>query len=301
MLARGALRAGGAAPTMLNAANEVAVAAFLAQPDRLSRHRCRRGGDAGAAAPAGTCGSGGGRGVRRGSQTRRRRVRCPPACAGRQHLRESLMLGSLLQYPTSFLQYAIPFVLILSVVVFVHEFGHYWVARRNGVRVEVFSIGFGPEIFGWNDRHGTRWKFCAVPARRLRPDAGRRRCGQRHRRHRPRPASRTASRPSRSGSAWPSSSAGPMANFVFAIVALAILFVVSGRPFTPAEVGQVQPGSPAEAAGLLAGDRITVGRRQPGGELRGPAGPRPRQCGHSRSSSASSARASRSRSPSRRR
>src|SRR6476619_436153 len=60
-------------------------------------------------------------------------------------------------------QYLIPFLIVLSVVVFVHEFGHYWVARRAGVRVEVFSIGFGPELFGRNDRHGTRWKFSAVP------------------------------------------------------------------------------------------------------------------------------------------
>ena len=60
-------------------------------------------------------------------------------------------------------QYLVPFLLVLSVVVFVHEFGHYWVARRNGVRIEVFSIGFGPELFGRNDRHGTRWKFSAVP------------------------------------------------------------------------------------------------------------------------------------------
>ena len=83
-------------------------------------------------------------------------------------------------------QYLIPFLLVLSVVVFVHEFGHYWVARRNGVRIEVFSIGFGPELFGRNDRHGTRWKFSADPARRLRQDAGRRRRGERHRRRRPR-------------------------------------------------------------------------------------------------------------------
>ena len=61
------------------------------------------------------------------------------------------------------IQYLIPFLLVLSVVVFVHEFGHYWVARRNGVRIEVFSIGFGPELFGRNDRHGTRWKFSAIP------------------------------------------------------------------------------------------------------------------------------------------
>ena len=55
------------------------------------------------------------------------------------------------------------FIFILSVIVFFHELGHYWVARRNGVRVEVFSIGFGPEIFGFNDKAGTRWRFSAIP------------------------------------------------------------------------------------------------------------------------------------------
>src|SRR6266851_8877420 len=59
--------------------------------------------------------------------------------------------------------YIIPFLIVLTVLVFVHELGHYLVARRNGVRVEVFSIGFGPELFGWNDRAGTRWKVSAVP------------------------------------------------------------------------------------------------------------------------------------------
>ena len=55
------------------------------------------------------------------------------------------------------------FVVILTVLVFVHEFGHYIIARWNRVRVEVFSIGFGPELFGWWDRAGTRWKFSAIP------------------------------------------------------------------------------------------------------------------------------------------
>ena len=59
--------------------------------------------------------------------------------------------------------YVLPFLIILSVVVFVHEYGHYWVARKNGVRVEVFSIGFGRELFGFNDKHGTRWKFSLIP------------------------------------------------------------------------------------------------------------------------------------------
>src|SRR5215469_17733581 len=61
------------------------------------------------------------------------------------------------------LTYIIPFLLILTVLVFVHEFGHYLVARWNGVRVEVFSIGFGAELFGWRDGAGTRWKFSTIP------------------------------------------------------------------------------------------------------------------------------------------
>jgi membrane-associated protease RseP (regulator of RpoE activity) len=59
--------------------------------------------------------------------------------------------------------YVVPFLVILSIVVFVHEFGHYVIARCNGVRIDVFSIGFGPELFGFNDRAGTRWKFSALP------------------------------------------------------------------------------------------------------------------------------------------
>ncbi len=57
----------------------------------------------------------------------------------------------------------ISFLAVLSVVVFVHEFGHFWVGRRCGVGVTAFSIGFGPELIGWNDRHGTRWKISAIP------------------------------------------------------------------------------------------------------------------------------------------
>src|SRR5271169_2069441 len=64
---------------------------------------------------------------------------------------------------TSGLGYIVPFLLVLTVLVFVHELGHYLVARWNGVRVEVFSIGFGPELFGRWDRAGTRWKFSAIP------------------------------------------------------------------------------------------------------------------------------------------
>ena len=59
--------------------------------------------------------------------------------------------------------YFFSFIVLLSVIVFVHEFGHYYVAILNKVKVEVFSIGFGKEIVGWNDKRGTRWKVCWLP------------------------------------------------------------------------------------------------------------------------------------------
>ena len=151
--------------------------------------------------------------------------------------------------------YVVPFLIILSVVVFVHEYGHYWVARRTGVKVEAFSIGFGPELFGFNDRHGTRWKVSAVPLGgfvKMLGDADATSATAD-----PTTAAAPGSFPSRTvAQRIAIVAAGPMANFVFAIVALAVLFVVSGQPFTPAVVGQVEPDSPAASAGLQAGDKI---------------------------------------------
>jgi regulator of sigma E protease len=162
---------------------------------------------------------------------------------------------------TGGLGYIIPFLVVLTVLVFVHELGHYLVARRNGVRIEVFSIGFGPEIFGWHDRAGTRWKLSAVPLGgyvKMYGDAD------------------ASSLPSgsldamsledrefsfhhkRLGQRVAVVAAGPVANFVFAIVLLAGLFSTVGQPFTPADVGQVQQGSAAEQGGIKPGDTITV-------------------------------------------
>src|SRR3954454_4723557 len=73
------------------------------------------------------------------------------------------VLGVMGGAATSLLGYLIPFLFVLTVVVFVHELGHFLVGRRCGVGVTAFSIGFGPEIIGWNDRHGTRWKLSAIP------------------------------------------------------------------------------------------------------------------------------------------
>lgn len=157
----------------------------------------------------------------------------------------------------TFLQFAVSFVIVLSVVVFVHEFGHYWVARRNKVRVETFSIGFGPELFGRNDRHGTRWKFSAVPLGgyvKMLGDADATSSTLDHAHDRD-----PDSFPSKS--VWQRMAivfAGPAANFIFAVFALAFLFAINGRPFTPPEVGTVQEGSPAAAAGLVSGDRIVA-------------------------------------------
>jgi regulator of sigma E protease len=162
---------------------------------------------------------------------------------------------------TGGLGYILPFLIVLTVLVFVHELGHYLVARYNGVRVEVFSIGFGPELFGWNDRVGTRWKFSAVPlggyvkmfgdadaasapGASLERMTAEERAVSFHHKRLPQRAAIVA--------------AGPVANFVFALVVLAALFATVGQPFTPADVGSVQPGSAAEQAGIKAGDVITA-------------------------------------------
>ena len=158
------------------------------------------------------------------------------------------------------LTYVVPFLLILTVLVFVHEFGHYLIARWNGVRVEVFSIGFGAELFGWWDSAGTRWKFSTIPlggyvkmigdadASSGLPAAGLARLAQ---------ADREVSfHYKRLGQRAAIVAAGPAANFVFAIAVLAVLFMTFGQPYTPPEVGQVQPASAAEQGGIRPGDVI---------------------------------------------
>jgi regulator of sigma E protease len=160
----------------------------------------------------------------------------------------------------SFLWTTFWFLIVLTVLVFVHEFGHYAIARWNGVRIDVFSIGFGPELFGWWDSAGTRWKFSTIPlggyvkmfgdsdASSGQPLPGLGRLAQ---------SERNASfHYKRLGQRAAIVAAGPAANFAFAIVVLTVLFMTFGQPYTPAEVGQVQPGSAAEQGGIRAGDVI---------------------------------------------
>jgi len=161
---------------------------------------------------------------------------------------------------TGGLGYIVPFLIVLTILVFVHELGHYLIARRNKVRVEVFSIGFGPELFGWTDRAGTRWKIGTLPfggyvkmfgegdvlatsdaadAREL--SASERDFSFRHKRL-PQRAAVVA--------------AGPAANFIFAAVAFALVFATVGQSVTQPVVGQVVPSSAAASAGLKPGDRF---------------------------------------------
>ncbi len=164
-----------------------------------------------------------------------------------------------MEVPSGAFGFGLPFLIVLTVLVFVHELGHYLIARWNGVRIEVFSIGFGPEIFGRTDKAGTRWKFSLIPLggyvkmfgdadAASRPDHGVDALSEEERAQ--------AFQHKRLGQRSAIVAGGPLANFLFAILVMAGLFIFVGQPFTPAVVGEVLPGSAAERAGFLSGDRI---------------------------------------------
>jgi regulator of sigma E protease len=151
------------------------------------------------------------------------------------------------------------FLVVLTVLVFVHELGHYLVARRNGVRIEVFSIGFGPELFGWFDRAGTRWKLSAVPLGgyvKMYGDADASSMPSGAIKIMTEDEKAVSFHHKRLGQRIAVVAAGPIANFLFAVVLLAGLFMTVGQQFTLPEVGQVEPNSAAERGGLKPGDTI---------------------------------------------
>ena len=160
--------------------------------------------------------------------------------------------GGLLLYVASFL-------VVLTVIIFVHELGHYWVARWNGVRVETFSLGFGPELAGWTNRHGTRWKISAIPL-----GGYVKFFGDASAISDPDEALARMSAEERAGSLhhkniWQRSAvvaAGPIANFLFAIAIFAAIFMFFGRAYTPPLIGTVVAGGAAEQGGLKDGDRV---------------------------------------------
>ncbi|MBD0416299.1 RIP metalloprotease RseP [Oryzicola mucosus] len=154
----------------------------------------------------------------------------------------------------------IPFLFVLTVVVFVHEMGHYLVGRWCGIGVKAFSIGFGPEIVGFNDRHGTRWKLSAIPLggyvkfvgdmnATSTPDAA---------------AEAQLSAEDRKVAfhtqpVWKRAAtviAGPLFNFILTIAVFAVFFGVYGRYVMDPVVAEVRPDSPAAIAGIEPGDRF---------------------------------------------
>ena len=155
--------------------------------------------------------------------------------------------------------YVTSFLAMLSILVFVHEWGHFIIARLNGVRVDVFSIGFGPEIWGRTDKKGTRWKFSYVPlggyvkffgdaSEASTPESGLADMSEEDKKvsfHHKKLYQRAAI-----------VFAGPIANFIFAILILATFFYLYGQINTPAVVSEVLQGSAAEEAGLQKGDVI---------------------------------------------
>ena len=158
--------------------------------------------------------------------------------------------------------YAVPFLFVLTIVVFFHELGHFLIARWAGVKVLTFSLGFGPELVGFNDRLGTRWKISAIPlggyvkffgddseastpsSEALANMTEEERAGSfHHKKVGPRAAIVAA---------------GPVANFILAIVIFTVLFTFFGKPSTTARVDKIEAGSAAAAAGFQVGDVVTM-------------------------------------------
>jgi regulator of sigma E protease len=164
----------------------------------------------------------------------------------------------LIQNP-GFLLTVLAFVAVIGPLVFVHELGHYLVGRWFGVKAEAFSIGFGPELFAWVDRRGTRWRVAALPLGgyvRFKGDMNAASMTD--------PAWLEMSAKDRAESfpakpLWQRAAivaAGPAINFLFAMLIIATFAVVHGESRTPAVAGIVEQGSAADAAGIKVGDRI---------------------------------------------
>ncbi|MAY61035.1 MAG: RIP metalloprotease RseP [Rhizobiales bacterium] len=156
--------------------------------------------------------------------------------------------------------YILPFLIVLTIVVFFHELGHYLVGRWCGIRALAFSVGFGPEITGFTDRHGTRWKLSAIPLGGYVKFLGDENAASV-------PDADAVSRMSAEERAhsFPGASlwrraatvaAGPVANFILAIAIFAVFFSLNGRMIADPVVAEVQPESAAAAAGIQPGDRF---------------------------------------------
>ena len=159
------------------------------------------------------------------------------------------------------MSFIIPFIILITVVVFVHEYGHYYFAKRYGVGVTDFSIGFGKEIFGFNDKSGTRWKFCLIPLggyvkffgdRNVFSQAEQAEILKKYNKSDQKRLFTIKPLYQRALIVF----GGPFANFLLAIVIFSCIYMFVGKDFTPAKIAQVSVDSPAEKAGLQKNDVI---------------------------------------------
>jgi regulator of sigma E protease len=156
--------------------------------------------------------------------------------------------------------YLLPFLFVLTIVVFIHELGHFLVGRWCGVGVTAFSIGFGPELVGWNDRHGTRWKISAIPLGgyvKFAGDINATSAPDPETLARMTPAERAVSFHHQPvGKRAAIVAAGPVANFLLAILVFAGIAFIGGRFVLAPRIEAVQAGSAAERAGFQPGDLV---------------------------------------------
>ena len=159
------------------------------------------------------------------------------------------------------LNYIIPFLFLILVVVFIHEYGHFYFAKKFGVGVTDFSIGFGKEIFGWNDRSGTRWKICMIPLggyvkffgdRNVFSQADQEKILKQYNKEDQDKLFVLKPLYQRVLIVF----GGPLANFLLAILIFFSVYIFAGKDFTPAVINEVQKNSPAITAGLKVNDII---------------------------------------------
>ena len=159
------------------------------------------------------------------------------------------------------MNYLIPFLILIMIVVFIHEYGHYYFAKRYGVGVTDFSIGFGREIFGWNDKSGTRWKVCWIPLGGYVKFFGDRNVFSQSEQQEiiDKYSEKDRNKLFILKPLYQRSlivAAGPLANFALAIIIFSIINMFFGKDMTPAVVNEVQVDSPAYVAGIKKNDKI---------------------------------------------
>ena len=159
------------------------------------------------------------------------------------------------------LSYLIPFLILIMIVVFIHEYGHYYFAKKYGVGVTDFSIGFGKEIFGWNDKSGTRWKLCWIPLggyvkffgdRNVFSQADQEKLIKQYNDEDRKKLFVLKPLYQRVLIVF----GGPLANFILALLIFFSIYTFTGKDFTPAVINEVQNDSPAMIGGLKQNDII---------------------------------------------